>query len=78
MACSARVSTRCQIPFFGKIGRSGFPFRFLTPENARQWRLPDIQVSVVGKAGERYLLIAGHVEAKLACAQVRAWLRPAV
>src|SRR5215831_380664 len=40
--------------------------------------LADIQVRVVGEAGERYLVIARYVESKLARAEVRAGLRPAI
>jgi len=40
--------------------------------------LADVQVNVVGEAGERYLVVAGYVEAKLAQAEIRAGLRPAI
>ena len=40
--------------------------------------LADIQVSVVGETGERYLVVAGYVEAKLAQAEISAGLRPAI
>jgi hypothetical protein len=40
--------------------------------------LADVQVAVVGEAGERYLVVAGYVEAKLAQAKIRAGLRPAI
>jgi len=38
----------------------------------------DVQVSVVGEAGERYLVVAGYVEAELAQAEIDAGLRPAI
>ena len=41
-------------------------------------RLADIQVSVVGEAGERYLVVARYVEAKLAEAEISPGLRPAI
>ena len=40
--------------------------------------LADIQVSVVGEAGKRYLVVARYVEAKLAQAEISAGLRPAI
>ena len=40
--------------------------------------LADVQVNVVGEAGERYLVVAGYVEAKLAQAEISAGLRPAI
>jgi len=44
------------------------------------WRssLADVQVSVVGEAGERYLVVAGYIEAKLAQAEISAGLRAAI
>ena len=40
--------------------------------------LADVQVSVVGEAGQRYLVVAGDVEAKLAQAEISAGLCPAI
>lgn len=40
--------------------------------------LAHVQVSVVGKTGERYLVVARYVEAKLAQAEISAGLRPAI
>ena len=40
--------------------------------------LARVQVSVVGEAGERYLVVAGYVETKLSQAEISAGLRPAV
>jgi hypothetical protein len=40
--------------------------------------LAGVQVNVVGEAGERYLVGAGYVEAKLAQAEISAGLRPAI
>jgi len=40
--------------------------------------LADVQVNVVGEAGERYLVVAGYVEAKFARAEVSPGLRPAI
>src|SRR4029077_10975192 len=38
----------------------------------------DVQVNVVGEAGERYLVVAGYVEAKLAQTEIGAGLLPAI
>ena len=40
--------------------------------------LADVQVNVVGESGERYLVVAGYVEAKFAQAEISAGLRPAI
>jgi len=40
--------------------------------------LANVQVSVVGEAGERYFVIAGYVESKLAQAEIGAGLCPAI
>ena len=40
--------------------------------------LADVQFSVVGETGERYLVVAGYIEAKLSQAEVNARLRPAI
>src|SRR5437868_15268609 len=41
-------------------------------------RLTDVQVNVVGETGERYFVVAGYVEAKLAPAEIGAGLCPAI
>jgi hypothetical protein len=40
--------------------------------------LAGVQLRVVGEAGERYLVVAGYVEAKLAQAEISAGLGPAI
>ena len=40
--------------------------------------LADVQVNVVDKAGEHYLVVAGNVETKFPQAQISAGLRPAI
>jgi hypothetical protein len=40
--------------------------------------LADVQVRVVGEAGKRHFVVARYVEAKLAQAEIRAGLRPAI
>src|SRR5580692_257989 len=40
--------------------------------------LADVQVSIMREAGDRDLVVAGYVEAKLAQAEIGATLRPAI
>ena len=40
--------------------------------------LADVQVNIVGEAGERYFVVAGYVEAKLAQVEIGAGLPPAI
>src|SRR3954469_2629190 len=47
-------------------------------ENAESATLTDVQVGVMGEGGERYLVVAGYVEAEFAEAEICAGLRPAV
>ena len=53
-------------------------FQHLCDGNGNPRVLADVQVSVVGEARESYLVVAGYVEAKLAQAEIRAGLCPAI
>ena len=59
------------------FGKASFPAKMVIA-SGRVPELAEVQVNVVGKAGERYLVVAGYVEAKLAQAEIEAGLCTAI